>query len=507
MTFASNDPGKRRSLPMTDPMLPAMRDFRWYQRKPEAVEREAFLDGSLADPWLSSEQALWPVLPSRLSDEKGETRGESMLVEQSINREVGQQLEHDLADETASVRAAAVERLGTLGEDAPVTVLARTLLSDPDWDVRAAAAQALGRLGQRVPVTVLIKALQQEEDESVQEALVRALGKQGNRAPVHLLVSILMHHESWLVREAASWALGELGERVPLNALLDALRQDTDEMVRAAAAQALGKLGCHVAEPALFEALLDEDEDVREMAVWALQQLDEETRGMVQKEQSVNGLGRRYPVVKDGDQTGRPEPRPLSRRQSLADSQDDPVWQQVQGQQMLFALTDFMKEKKGYIRQAKLLNTPHGQTLLIHCCYQQTEALLQEIHLQSLHGTGIMGPLETALDEDDEAIRLAVELAIAVWEERPWQDLFLVSFALAHTDEKRPYRQAPFRVLIAGMSYPALRKFPDTPVLDQIMTTWSETVREPLICQRPHDIVDLKVWHQSVKEAAVTLTA
>lgn len=89
--------------------------------------------------------------------------------------------------------------------------------------------------------------------------------------PVQFLCHILRFDVNWLVREAAAWAIGQLEEHSPLNVLLAALRYERDEAVRAAIIRTLGCTGQKQVEPELFSLLEDDDEEIREAAVWALQ--------------------------------------------------------------------------------------------------------------------------------------------------------------------------------------------------------------------------------------------
>lgn len=179
-------------------------------------------------------------------------------------------LQHSaITDLRAEVRAASIDVLRILGEDAPMEIFLHAL-SDPDWDVRAAAAQALGLVGSRVPSKPLVDALICEEHAIVAEALIRTLG--ALKRETELIRFLLQHGKSWIIRSAAAWALGEQGECTPVQSLIDAL-SDSDEMVREAAARALGKVKSEEAVPALRRATRDNDEVVCEAARRALLQV------------------------------------------------------------------------------------------------------------------------------------------------------------------------------------------------------------------------------------------
>ena len=80
-----------------------------------------------------------------------------------------------LHDENASVRAAAVWALGTLGERAPMESLV-IALQDKAWAVREAAAMALHEQRERAPIGHLLAA-RWDEDSSVRGAVDNALGQ------------------------------------------------------------------------------------------------------------------------------------------------------------------------------------------------------------------------------------------------------------------------------------------------------------------------------------------
>ncbi len=112
-------------------------------------------------------------------------------------------------------------------------------LGQREWYVRAAAVRKLGRLGERAPVEPLQAALD-DEDSSVRAAAVRALGRLAERAPVDRLI-VALHDRDWHVRETAALALGSLNGRVPVEPLSAALN-DQDVAVRQAAADALQQI-------------------------------------------------------------------------------------------------------------------------------------------------------------------------------------------------------------------------------------------------------------------------
>jgi HEAT repeats/HEAT repeat len=390
-------------------------------------------------------------------------------------------LQSAIKDEEKSVRVAAVEALGNLGEYAPVVTLLEAL-DDPYWDVRAAAAQALGKLGTRVPIEHLVRVLQQEQDESVRAALIRTFGRQGKRMPVDLLKAALHDDDNWLVREAAAWALGELGEQAPIGSLIQALQSDDDESVRAAAAKALGRSGKRDSESSLYQTLLDKDEQVREAAAWALQQLDEETRSKQRNEPEESLEADMFTSCFD---------------ESSSSLGDPSSWNQKQKAQFLSVLADFIKEKRGFVRH-RMLSTEDGQILLLYCCYERTDYALHKAMRGAPHGTNVVLPFETIFNERDAVVHSVLAEAVNTYDARPWQELLILSFALMQVDDGASREHVPLRVVVSGIGYPQVRKS-DSTVLDQIVTTWLEAVEEPLAFKRPQDLVDIKVWYQPIE--------
>jgi HEAT repeat protein len=396
------------------------------------------------------------------------------------------ELRRIIMDEHQYVRLAAIEVLGTLEQDVPLAPLISALM-DNFWDIRAAASQILGTLKERTPIQLLIDMLNIEHDENVREALVRALGKQGQRVPLPIFVLVLQHDSNWLVREAAAWALGEtkLSEAIP--PLVQALKDDSDENVRVMVAQSLGILGKKEAEKPLFEVFCyDTDEDVREAAAQALQQLDEETRGLAiqnyvqQLIQSDDNLLEDFfhLLLNEGNAT------------DLFFSTKRPS-----GLQTFHRLTEFIKNKKGYVDQSCSSITTQGEALLFHCFYQSTGLSFQEFVLQSLEDVTRIQPLEAALEDPNEVVRAAARAALEVREKRQWHDLLIVSFALLHSSRNEK-EQPPLQVVVSGIGCHEVRRDDDS-VLKQIMMAWTDMAEEPLACQRPHDVIDLRIWYQT----------
>ena len=184
---------------------------------------------------------------------------------------ISEPLIQGISDHDFTVRRAALEALGQLGERAPVEPLAQAA-DDDDSSVRRAAIQALGGLGERAPLELLVQALG-DRDSSVREAAIWALGRQGEHTPLELLVQAL-GDRNLAVREAAIQAVGRQGERAPLELLVQALG-DRDSRVRHAAIWAVGRRGDHAPLELLVQAANDDDVRVRRAAILALGQQGE----------------------------------------------------------------------------------------------------------------------------------------------------------------------------------------------------------------------------------------
>jgi HEAT repeat protein len=180
-----------------------------------------------------------------------------------------------LADETAQVRRAAAEALGTLRHPAAAEALARALAratapgagkSQPDRDECLALATALAALGSS-SVGPLIQLLQAKEKEARRWGAY-ALGRAADPRAVEALVERLADSRSEVRREAAT-ALGRIGDPQALASLVAALSHKDPE-TRRSAAEALGASGAASTVEALISATKDPAEAVQLAALDAL---------------------------------------------------------------------------------------------------------------------------------------------------------------------------------------------------------------------------------------------
>lgn len=154
-----------------------------------------------------------------------------------------------LADEDASVRAAALDALARLGNDARAARAAARLITDTDGEVRRRAVRAFGRVSRNCA-------------EPLRDALHdpvplvrRAAALLAARLDAANLAVLFADHDPH-VRAAAASSAGRASEA----ALVRVLESDPHPMVRLTAAQTLGLLAGREAEAALIAAALDDAE-------------------------------------------------------------------------------------------------------------------------------------------------------------------------------------------------------------------------------------------------------
>ena len=172
----------------------------------------------------------------------------------------------DLQDPSSSVREAAAENLGDLGNTRAVGPLIKAL-SDTDSEVRGWAVYALGDLNDTRAVDPLILALN-DTAPNVRGYAALSLGQLGDTRAVDPLIQTLSAKDSD-DRASAAQALGELKDPRAVNPLILSLK-DGNSDVRWCAAEALGKLNDTRVVGPLIQALKDEEYMVRGRAAEAL---------------------------------------------------------------------------------------------------------------------------------------------------------------------------------------------------------------------------------------------
>ena len=178
-----------------------------------------------------------------------------------------------LADANASVRVAAANSLGQLGDPRAIAALAKALREDTDARVREAAAYALGQIDDTRAVPHLLAALKAERAPNVRTKIVEALHEIDDPSALSGVVAVLKD-PSVAVRRAAVHAIGEFEDASAVPALMDMVK-DEDAEVRKYTAEALGGLENPAAIDALAQLARDSDSDVRMHAISALGNLED----------------------------------------------------------------------------------------------------------------------------------------------------------------------------------------------------------------------------------------
>lgn len=191
-------------------------------------------------------------------------------------------IEARLADAAPTVRWAALECLGRIGEPAAASaagVAAR--LADPDRGVRRAAARAAGRLGgAAVPALVARWATSEDEPRALAKAVLVALGA-GLAPEAPAIGRALRGDDPTLAEDAADLlaAAGAAGAKELAGAL-----GDERSLTVVTAAAAIGRMGAAGAPavPALERASARRG-GVREAVLDALKDLGEPGRGALER--------------------------------------------------------------------------------------------------------------------------------------------------------------------------------------------------------------------------------
>ncbi|WPD20730.1 MAG: HEAT repeat domain-containing protein [Candidatus Electrothrix scaldis] len=172
-----------------------------------------------------------------------------------------------LKDEEESVRQAAAQALGKLGDRSVIPTLVM-LLKDKNPFVQEAAATSLGELGVYSVAPELIKLL---TNGVVRQSMIKALGKLDAPSAVSKLIKLLSERDI-NVQQPAVESLGKLGDRSATPALV-MLLADQNMEVRQPAAQALGRLKAATVAPILRRYL--HDAELRDTAAKALLRIND----------------------------------------------------------------------------------------------------------------------------------------------------------------------------------------------------------------------------------------
>ncbi len=460
--FFSQD-SSQRSYPDTDALPRCL--LRWEQapdrKREEDIQSTSFSFNKQHFKWLSIEERL-KQLRSLEQMSKKERIEEIELLLCSVD------------DNEEQIRVQALDLLGTLGDTMPLSSVCAAL-NDPSWKVRAAAAQALGNCQDSFPCDVLTDTFIKEQDMTVREIIVRNFGKHPKYIPLSVFVKSLLQDPFWIVREAVAWALGQLGADVPVDPLLRSLLYDEDESVRAAAALSLGRSGKQEVAPFLYKVLAEDmDREVCDAAALALQELDEETRGLVH---------------------GRvDDQRNILPTRSICTSTDQ--------EKLLQAVILFITNKQGCINRNRFLQTEKGSILLLNFIYKRDDLPFLERMRSLIKDKWIIEPLDKAIYERDEIVR---NIAIEVCNDhsiKRWQDLFLIAVSLdiprSNTD-----LSIPCRVIVTGMGCHQVREY-DTSVINKFIDIISEKIPDVLFGTCKPQLTDVKIWHRMEVEQPIT---
>ena len=167
-----------------------------------------------------------------------------------------------LADSDAEVRATATDALADFEDPRAIAPIV-ALLKDPVTDVRKNALNALSHWERGVPAAPVI-ALLDDPDAEVRHGAVDLLDHLEARS-AGPAIARLIRDPSSDVREAVIEALGNLGEQSGAAAITEALG-DPNPDVRHQALDALNDLKAPIAEATLLKMMTDVDPDVRQAA-------------------------------------------------------------------------------------------------------------------------------------------------------------------------------------------------------------------------------------------------
>lgn len=182
-----------------------------------------------------------------------------------------------LKDKNTAVRREAVLALKRLDASKSIPALLETFTKEADQGVKYDIARTLGTLGDRGAAFPIIKALAKEHSWYVKSGCVEALGNIGSDPAMNALVKILItdagEDAAW-TRTKAAWGLATMGTKaVPL--LISALN-DREEGTRRRAGWALVKIG-PPAVRALISSLHEIQKETRERAAQTLGWISDES--------------------------------------------------------------------------------------------------------------------------------------------------------------------------------------------------------------------------------------
>ena len=238
------------------------------------------------------------------------------LSEENLEADFNDLFKHCLGDESAEVKAKAIEGLWECDDRTLVRPLTSLLTQDPSEEVRAAAAAALGKFavlsqagkmlqkdGDRIKQGLMNAVLDGDESLSVRRrameavapfntddvqkviqdayrspvkgmrcSAVYAMGKSCDTRWLPIILSELQNSDA-AMRFEASNACGELGEEPAVPHLIP-LFEDDDHETQISAIAAVGNIGGSLARKALLRCIKSADDLAAEAAQEALDNLD-----------------------------------------------------------------------------------------------------------------------------------------------------------------------------------------------------------------------------------------
>jgi HEAT repeat protein len=201
-----------------------------------------------------------------LKDDAENVRREAMnALERIGDSRATEPLMELLQDPDITIQEEAITALGRIQDKKAVQPLIQTL-NNPHIGIRWKAAEALGKIGDPKATEPLIQTLH-DPDKTIQEEAITALGRiQDVRAIQPLIQNLTNLHMG--IRFRAAEALGKIGDPKATEALIQTLH-DPDKTVEEEALTALGR----IAVDPLIEDLKSEDQNLRDSAIIALNQL------------------------------------------------------------------------------------------------------------------------------------------------------------------------------------------------------------------------------------------
>ena len=203
------------------------------------------------------------------------------LSEENLEADFNDLFKHCLSDESAEVRAKAIDGLWECDDRTLVRPLTSLLAQDPSEEVRAAAAAALGKFaslsqtgkmlqkdGDRIKQRLMNSVLDGDECLSVRRRAMEAVAP-FNTADVQKVIQDAYQSPVKGMRCSAVYAMGKSCDSRWLPIILSEL-QNSDAAMRFEASNACGELGEEPAVPHLIPLFEDDDHETQISAITAV---------------------------------------------------------------------------------------------------------------------------------------------------------------------------------------------------------------------------------------------